>query len=459
MTKYDLVITNGTIVTARDIFQADLAITGSKITAIGNNLSSSGERSIDAAGMYLLPGGIDVHTHLDMPTGGIVTSDDFYSGTVAAAFGGTTTIIDFANQRKGESLTRTAEAWQERARGKAVIDYSFHITVADFNDRVEAEIPLMISKGYTSFKLFTTYEGLRVSDEVFLKMLALTREHGGLVCTHAENYYMIDYLAKGFLKEGKREPIFHALSRPPVAEAEATSRVIKLAQVVGAPIYIVHLSCREALAEVNRAREQGLPVMAETCPQYLLLSQELYEHPEGAKYVMSPPLRQSENQPVLWEALNRGSLQVVATDHCPFNYRGQKDVADSFDKIPNGNPGIETRMSLLYGFGVNQGNLGLSKVAAITATNPAKIFGLYPQKGTLAVGSDADIVIYDPNQERTLSIGMLHENVDYTPYEGMKVKGYPLMTLSRGEVIVDKGQFQGCAGRGHFIPRKGPEII
>lgn len=459
MKRFDLVIKAGTIITDAQVFQADLAIEGEKITAIGPDLSQYGAKVIDAEGKYLLPGGIDVHTHLDMPYGDITTSDDFFTGTVAAACGGTTTIIDFANQTPGQSLEETVKNWHRKADGRSVIDYSFHITICDMNEQILKEMPVMISRGYTSFKLFTTYDGLMVSDGVLIKALKQARDYGGLVCIHAENYYMIDYLVKEFLQEGKTEPRYHALSRPPLAEQEAVSRVIKLAQLVEAPLYVVHLSSKEGLAEITRAREAGLPVMAETCPQYLLLSDQCYEEPDfqGAKYVMSPPLRSQEHLAELWKGLNNGMIQVVATDHCPFNFKGQKDLGrEAFNKIPNGGPGIEVRMNLLFGLGVGENLLNLNKYVEVTATNPAKIFGMYPQKGTLEVGSDADIVIFDPNLEKTIKVDLLHERVDYTPYEGIKVKGFSVATLSRGEVIVEDGRFVGKQGRGRFLKRNHP---
>ena len=462
MKKFDLVIKDGIIVTAADVFNGDIAIKGGKISAIGENLAQYGTEILNADGKYLFPGGIDVHTHLDMPLGATVTQDDFATGTIAAACGGTTTIIDFAIQGKGQTLAATAQIWREKAAGKAVVDYGFHIAITDMNEDILAEMPAMIAKGYPSFKLFMTYDGLRVNDDVLLKALLQTKAHGGLVCVHAENYYIIDYLVKEFAATGKAEPKYHALSRPPLAEGEATGRAVKLARLAEAPLYIVHLSCREALAEVARAREEGFPVMAETCPQYLLLSYDNYEEPgfEGAKYVMSPPLRPRDNQPVLWDGLISGKLQAVATDHCPFNFKGQKEMGRKFfGKIPNGAPGIESRMALLYSEGVGRGKITLQKFVEITATNPAKIFGLYPQKGDLAVGSDADIIIFDPELKVTIGRSVLHENVDYTPYEGFKVKGFPVATIARGKVIVERGQFLGRPGSGCFLERKSPVVL
>ncbi len=462
MEKYDLLVTGGTVVTAADTFQADVAIRDGKIALIGQQLDIPAKAALSAAGKYIIPGGVDVHTHLDMPFGGTVASDDFATGTIAAASGGTTTIVDFAVQAKGQTLAETAETWHKKADGQTVIDYGLHIAMTDVDDKILAEMPEIIAKGYPSFKLFMTYDGLRVNDDVLMKTMLQAKKHGGLVAVHAENYYIIDYLVKEFLAQGKGEPKYHALSRPALAEAEATARAVKLAKLVNAPLYVVHLTCREALEEVVRARDEGFPVMAETCPQYLLLSEENYEEPDfqGAKYVMSPPLRAKENQPVLWQALAQGKLQVVSTDHCPFFFKGQKDMGrEFFGKIPNGAPGIEARMALMHTYGVGNGKFGLQKFVQVTSTNPAKIFGLYPEKGTIAVGSDADLVIFDPVLERTVTKEILHENVDYTPYEGFKVKGYPVATIARGQVMVDNGRFVGQKGTGRFIKRKAPSFM
>ena len=462
MADFDLLIKGGTIVTAGDIFAGDIAVKDGKVVLIGQELDQSAISVIDAKGKYLLPGAIDVHTHLEMPFGGTVSSDDFTTGTIAAACGGTTTVVDFAIQGKGQTLAETAQTWHQKAANKAVIDYGFHIAVTDMTEDILSEMPQMIADGYPTYKLFMTYDGLRVNDDVLMKALILTKEHGGLVSVHAENYYIIDYLVKKYLAEGKGEPKYHALSRPPLAEGEATGRTVKLAKLVEAPLYIVHLSCQEALAEVAAAREEGFPIMAETCPQYLLLSYDNYEEEgfEGAKYVMSPPLRPKENQEPLWKALAKNQLQVTATDHCPFNFSGQKDMGrDFFGKIPNGVPGIELRLALLHHFGVNNGKFSLQKLVEITSTNPAKIFGMYPDKGTIAVGSDADIVIFDPTAQVTVSSDLLHENVDYTPYEGTKLTGYPAGTIAKGKVIVENGKFIGKIGDGKFLKRRSPQII
>ncbi|MDR3588093.1 MAG: dihydropyrimidinase [Negativicutes bacterium] len=461
MTTYDLLLKGGTIVTASDVYAGDIAVLDGKVALIGQALDVPAGQVIDATGKYLLPGGIDVHTHLDMPFGGTVTADNFFTGGAAAACGGTTTVVDFAIQGKGQTLAQTIDTWLAKA-ADCPIDYGLHVAVTDMNEAVLAEMPKTIAAGFPSFKLFMTYDGLRVTDDVLMKALLAAKQHGGLVSVHAENYYVIDYYTKEFEKTGKVEPKYHALSRPPLAEGEATARAIRMAKLVEAPLYIVHLSCEDALREVARARDEGLPVMAETCPQYLVLSYDNYEEPgfNGAKYVMSPPLRPRENQAPLWQGLKKGDLQVVATDHCSFNFKGQKELGrEFFGKIPNGAPGIETRLAVLYSSGVGQGRIDLQRFAAITATNPAKIFGLYPQKGTIAVGSDADIVVFDPQARRTISTDILHENVDYTAYEGFAATGYPVATVARGRLIAADGKFTGAAGSGKLIKRKKPQII
>jgi dihydropyrimidinase len=462
MSKYDLVIKRGTIVTASDVFKADVAVKDGIIEALGQDIKGDGADIIDAQDKYVFPGGIDVHTHLEMPFGGTLSSDDFETGTIAAACGGTTTIIDFAIQAKGQSLEEAAKTWHKKADGKSVIDYGFHIAITDMNESILNEMPKAIKNGYSSFKLFMTYDGLRVNDDVLLKALIMAKENGGLICVHAENYYIIDYLVKKFYKEGKIEPKYHAFSRPMMAEAEAVSRAIKIANFVDAPLYIVHLSCKDSLIEVSKVRDKGFSIMAETCPQYLLLSDEKYEEPDfmGAKYVMSPPLRPKENLKFLWDGLAQGKLQVVSTDHCPFFLKGQKDLGrEFFGKIPNGAPGLEARMALIYSYGVGMGKLSIQRFVEVTATNPAKIFGLYPSKGSIAVGSDADIVIFDPNIKKVITKSKLHENVDYTPYEGFEVTGYPVTTILRGNIIVENGNFIGEKGFGSFLKRQAPILV
>jgi dihydropyrimidinase len=454
-------VKNGTVVTASDRYQADIYIDKGVVTLIGQGLNLPADEVIDASGMLVMPGGIDVHTHLDMPFGGTTSADDFETGTMAAAHGGTTTLVDFAIQNFGEGLYPAFEGWMKRAEGKATIDYAFHMIVRELTDQVSGEMDKMVKhEGLTSFKLFMAYPGVfMVDDATIFKALLKTRDNGGLICMHAENGGVIDTLVKEALRKGQTAPKYHALTRPTRAEGEATGRAIALAEMAGVPIYIVHLSCSDALEKIKQARDMGLPAYAETCPQYLFLSYDDYERPgfEGAGYVMSPPLREKWNQEALWKGLAKNDLQVVSTDHCPFcmNEPPQKQMGkDDFSKIPNGAPGIETRLMLVWDGGVRTGKIDMHRFVEIVSTNPAKMFGLWPRKGTIAVGSDGDLVLFDPEKETTLSAKGLHMKVDYNPYEGRKVKGGPAMVVSRGEVIVDHGQFKGKKGRGQFVKRQ-----
>jgi dihydropyrimidinase len=451
-------VRGGTVVTATDLYRGDVLIEDEKISAIGAALDAgNADRTVDAAGKYVIPGGIDVHTHLDMPFGGTTSADDFESGTVAAAHGGTTTVVDFAIQYRGQTLRHALDAWMTKADGKAAIDYGFHMIVTELTDPVEAEMDALVREGVTSFKLFMAYPGVFMLDDgAIFRALLRTRENGGTICMHAENGGVIDVLVKRALAEGTTEPKYHALTRPARAEAEATHRAIALAEMAGVPIYIVHLSAPEALEMVTQARDRGLPAYAETCPQYLFLSYENYEEPgfSGAKYVMSPPLRPKEGQDRLWRGLAFDDLQAVSTDHCPFCMKEQKELGkDDFSKIPNGAPGIETRMSLVFDGGVRTGKISLNRFVELTSTSPAKIFGLFPRKGTIAPGSDADLVVFDPNRKQTLSAKTLHMKVDYNPYEGREVTGVSETVLSRGKVVVENGKFTGKAGAGSFLKR------
>jgi dihydropyrimidinase len=453
-------IKNGHIVTAVDSYTADILIDGETIGMIGKDLSSvagSVDRSIDATGKLVIPGGVDPHTHMDLPFGGTSSSDDFETGTRAAAFGGTTTIIDFAVQYKGQALNEALDAWFAKAEGKTTTDYGFHLIVTDLPDDRLPELKAMIDQGVTSFKLFMAYPGVfLVDDGVIFKAMTAAGENGGLICMHAENGVVIDVLVKRALAEGKTAPKYHALTRPTKAEAEGVHRAIAIAEMANSPVYIVHLSCYDALKEVQAARDLGLPAFAETCPQYLLLDYSLYEKPdfEGAKYVMTPPLRDKENQELLWRGLRGDDLQVISTDHCPFCFKEQKELGrGDFSKIPNGGPGVENRMSLIYHHGVTQGRISLNRFVELTSTAAAKIFGLFPKKGTIAVGSDADIVIFDPNREQTIGAATHHMRVDYSAYEGWRVKGVTETVLSRGRVIVENNEFKGKAGAGRFIKR------
>ncbi len=452
-----LLIRGGTVVTAADLYRGDVLVVDEKIAAIGTSLEGAADRTLDASGKYVLPGGIDVHTHLDMPFGGTTSADDFESGTIAAAHGGTTSIVDFAIQYKGQTLRQAWEAWMKKAEGKAAIDYGFHMIITDLPESVETEMDAMVSEGITSFKLFMAYRGvLMLDDGSIFRALLRTAGNGGTICMHAENGDVIDVLIRRALAEGKTEPKYHALTRPAKAEAEATHRAIALAEMAGVPIYIVHLSAAEALEVVTAARDRGLPAYAETCPQYLFLSYANYEEPdfEGAKYVMSPPLRAKGNEEKLWRGLTGNDLQAVSTDHCPFCMKEQKELGrGDFSNIPNGAPGIETRMSLLFDGGVVGKRISLNRFVELTSTSPAKIFGLFPRKGTIAPGSDADIVIFDPKKKHTLSAKTHHMKVDYNPYEGREVTGAAETVLSRGRVIVENGEFVGKAGAGGFLKR------
>jgi dihydropyrimidinase len=449
-------IQNGTVVTPSQCGRSDVLIEDERVSVVAPSLSMSADLTIDATGRYVLPGGVDAHTHLDMPLGSTRSADDFESGTIAAACGGTTTIIDFATQSRGRTLRQGWDDWAEKAAGRAVIDYGFHMTIVDLNQAVESEMEELVREGIPSFKLFMAYpRTLMLDDGSIFRALVRTRDNGGTICVHAENGGVIDVLIERALARGHTAPKYHALTRPARAEGEATYRAIALAEIAGAPIYIVHVSAGEALNAVTEARSRGVPVLAETCPQYLLLSAEEYERPgfEGAKYVMSPPLRSKDAQDQLWRGLARGDLQVVSTDHCPFRMEQKALGKHDFSQIPNGAPGIETRLSLVYDGGVRAGRIPLSRFVEVTATWPAKIFGLFPKKGTIAPGSDADIVVFNPERRLTLSSKTHHMRVDYNPYEGREVVGVPETVLSRGRVIVEDGQFVGRAGWGSFLPR------
>jgi dihydropyrimidinase len=455
---FDTIITNGSVVTASDTYASDVAIGTGKIVAIGQSLPrENASRIIDAAGKYVLPGGIDVHTHLDMPFGGTTSSDDFETGTRAAAFGGTTTLIDFAIQYKGQTLRMAFDTWMQKASGKAVCDYAFHCIITELADAQLDEMNTLVREGITSFKLFMAYPGVFMLDDASIfRALRTTAKNGGLVCMHAENGSAIDVIVQQALAEGKKAPKYHALTRPTTAEAEATARAIALAEMAGAPVYIVHLSCNDALEKVREARDRGLPVYAETCPQYLYLSIENFDVPdfEGAKYVFTPPLREKWHQEKLWNGLKRDHLQVVSTDHCPFCFKEQKELGrNDFTKIPNGGPGVEHRMSLIYSGGTAAGRFSVNRFVELVSTTPAKLFGLYPRKGTIAVGSDADLVIFDPNRKHTISAQTHHMRVDYSMFEGIQVTGMPDIVLSRGRVVVESGKFLGRAGAGEFVKR------
>jgi dihydropyrimidinase len=450
-------VRNGRVVTAAESFEADLYVDGGKVALIGQGLSLPADTLVDASGCLVLPGGIDVHTHLDMPAGDLVSADDFETGTRAAAFGGTTTVVDFATPEPGQSLLAALDTWRAKAEGRASVDYGFHLALREVDEARLAEVlRLARDEGVTSFKLYLAYPGvLQVDDAGFFRALLAARECGALTLVHAENGGVIDVLVKRARARGETAPRHHALTRPPQVEAEATSRAIAMAALAGAPLYVVHLSCASALEHVAQARDRGLAVHAETCPQYLFLSVADYDRPgfEGARFVMSPPLREPADQEALWRGLAGGDLEVVSTDHCPFTLAEKARGKDDFSKIPNGAPGIETRMALLWDGGVRAGRIDPRRFVELTAAGPARLFGLWPRKGTIAVGSDADLVVWDPARETRLSVETLHMRVDHSPYEGRVVRGGPVVVMSRGDVLVDRGGWKGRPGRGQFLRR------
>ncbi len=450
-------IRHGTVVTPDGALRADVLVEGAHIARVADPIDVEVDRTIDAAGKYVLPGGIDVHTHFDMPYGDTVTSDDFESGTIAAACGGTTCVVDFAVQTPGRPLREALDTWLAKAEGKAAIDYGLHCIVCDAGPALEAEMDALVADGVPSFKVFTAYPGrLMLDDAAIFRTLRRSGENGGTVMVHAENGGAIEVLAAAALAAGRTAPVEHARTRPALAEGEAAHRAIALAELAGAPVYIVHVSTAEAAEEIARARERGVPAFGETCPQYLLLSDILYDQPdfEGAKYVCSPPLRDRRAQERLWRALAAGELQVVATDHCSFRMRDQKAAGrDDFTRIPGGIPGVETRMSLLFDAGVRHRRFGLERFVALTAEQPARLFGLWPRKGAIAPGADADIVVWDPGLETTLRAATLHMRVDYSPYEGRVVTGAPELVLARGRPVYEDGRFVGRAGAGSFVRR------
>ncbi|MEU1126091.1 dihydropyrimidinase [Streptomyces sp. NPDC005899] len=455
------VIHGGLVVTASDETHADVLIEGGRVAALaahGTDAAGSwsADRRIDATGKYVIPGGVDGHTHMEMPFGGTMSSDTFETGTRAAAWGGTTTIVDFAVQPKGGSLRQGLDTWHEKAEGTCAVDYGFHMIMSDVNDASLKEMDRLIEGGVTSFKLFTAYPGVFYSDDgQILRAMQRAGGNGGLVMMHAENGIAIDVLVEQALARGERDPRYHGEVRRALLEAEATHRVIRLSQVAGSPVYVVHVSAQEALAELTRARDEGLPVFGETCPQYLFLSTDNLAEPdfEGAKYVCSTPLRPREHQAALWRGLRTDDLQVVSTDHCPFCFKGQKDMGiGDFSKIPNGMPGVEHRMDLLHQ-AVVDGHISRRRWIDIACAAPARMFGLYPRKGTIMPGADADIVVYDPEAEQVLSAETHHMNVDYSAYEGKRITGRVETVLSRGVPVVEGGAYVGHAGHGVFVPR------
>jgi dihydropyrimidinase len=449
-------ITGGTIVNADATTEADVLIDGERIALVGQDLDFAVDETIDATGKWVIPGAIDVHTHMELPFGGTFAKDTFETGTRAAAFGGTTTIIDFAVQSKGKSLREGLDAWHAKAEGKATVDYGFHMIMSDVTDATLAEMDQLVDEGVTDFKLFTAYPGVFFSDDgAVFRAMQQTAKNGGLILMHAENGLAIDVVVAQNAEAGNTDPYYHGVSRSPVMEGEATNRVIRLAQVAGVPVYIVHLSAIHALDEVRRARDEGLPAYAETCPQYLFLTlDDLGNGFEGAKFVCSPPLRPADHAPELWKGLAKDDLQVVSTDHCPFDFDGQKDLGKGdFRKVPNGLPGVENRVDLLHSGGVATGKITPNRWVEVLSAAPARMFGL-PQKGAVAVGADADLVVYDPTRTHTISASTHHMDVDYSCYEGWEVTGGSDVVLSRGKVIVEGEAWKGAAGDGHFLKRQ-----
>jgi dihydropyrimidinase len=464
-TKFDLVIRGGTIATASDIFEADIGIRSGKIVALGA-LLAKGRDEIDALGRLVLPGGVDAHCHFDQPTSdGSVMADDFDSGPCSAAFGGTTTVIPFACQQKGQSLRAAVDDYHSRANGKSVIDYAFHLIVTDPTPLVLGqELPALIRDGYTSFKIYTTYDDLKLNDREIIEVLVLSKREGALTMVHAENSDVIAWLTEALERAGKTAPRHHADARPAIAEREATHRVISLAEIVDVAMLVVHVSGGEAMDQIAAARAKGLKVFAETCPQYILLTADDLDLDgfDGAKHICSPPPRDVASQQSVWRGLANGTFQVFSSDHAPFRFNsdtGKKLRGDSasFVHVPNGIPGVETRLPLLFSEGVVKGRISLNQFVALTATNPARLYGLYPRKGTIAIGADADLAIWNQTREVTITNDMLHHNVDYTPYEGRKVTGWPETILSRGEVVVQKGELKAKRGRGQFLECGPPD--
>ncbi|MFT3910186.1 MAG: dihydropyrimidinase [Ferruginibacter sp.] len=451
-----VLIKNARVVTATDDYVADIFIQGESISAIGKNLDVKADKEIDATGKLVMPGGIDPHVHLDMPFMGTFSSDSYETGTRAALYGGTTMVIDFILQKQGSSLHDALKDWRSRSDNNCVGDYSFHMAVTDFNDDTKKEIREFIEdEGITSFKTFMAYKGaLMIDDRQMVGLMEEVKKHGGLINVHATNGDMIDYLTQKHRSEGKLSPLYHYLSQPEVTEAEASERFVDMTNFTGCPGYIVHLTCEGALNAVRNATRRNQKIFVETCIQYLILDASLYERNfEGAKWVMSPPLREKKDQETLWAGINQGLVNVVATDHCPFMWEQKLMGKDDFSKIPNGHPAIENRMELLFSEGVSKGKITLNKYVEVACTNPAKIFGMFPRKGTIAVGSDADIVIIDPNEKHTLSVKSHHMNVDYSGYEGWELTGKVKTVLLRGLVAIDNNQCLLEKGYGKFIKR------
>jgi len=453
-----VLIKGGRIVTAADDYVADVYAEDETITLIGESLDVSADNVIDASGKYVLPGCVDPHTHLDMPFGGTVTIDDVESGQTAAAFGGTTTHVDFVIQPQGATFAEALAEWRGKAAGKQVIDMGYHMAVTDLaGGGTLEELAQLPDEGVTSYKLFMAYKGaLMVDDETLFRTMEVAAQTGALVMVHAENGDVIDVLVKQALEAGHTEPLYHALTRPPEAEGEATNRAIQLARLAGAPLYVVHVTCREAVEPIARARDKGWEVWGETCTQYFFNSLDDIAKPdfEGAKYVYSPPVRDKANWDVLWNAVRTDILSAISTDHCAFLWDGQKTMGkDDFSKIPNGAPGLENRLQMIHEFGARAGRITLNRMVELLATSPAKLFGLYPRKGTIAVGSDADLVVFDPEKRVTITAASHHSKSDYNLFEGMEVTGSPEVVLLRGHVLVENGELAARPGIGQYVAR------
>ena len=465
MAEYDLVIRNTTIATAADVVKGDIGIVGGRVVALGERLDK-GRKEIDATGLIAVPGGIDAHVHFDQDTAdGSVFCDDFESGSRAAAAGGTTTIIPFAYQSRGQSLRDAVNRYHKRAEGKSLIDYAFHVILSDPSEKIMGQdFPALVADGYTSFKVYMTYDDVKLTDREMLDALAAARREQAMLMIHAENSDCIVWLTERLELKGMTAAKFHATSRPFVVEREATHRAISLAELLDVPLLLVHVSSKEAMHEIQRAQARGLRVYGETCPQYLFLSEEDFEKPgdEGSKCVCSPPPRGTDNQEHIWTGLSANTFHVLSSDHAAFRYddvRGKKlpGADKSFRKIPNGVPGVETRLPLLFSEGVNKGRITLQQFVALTSANHAKLYGLYPQKGTIAVGSDADFAIWDADKDVTIRWKDLHDNVGYSPYEGRQIKGWPVTVVSRGRVVVEDGRLNAQRGSGQFLPCASPD--
>ena len=464
MSNFDLVIRNGTVATAADTFQADVGVKDGRIVALGENLDQNGNggaQVIDAAGKLVLPGGVEGHCHIEqISSSGVMTADDFYSGTVSAVFGGTTTVIPFAAQQKGDSLRQTVEAYHACAGPKAVIDYGFRLIISDPSEQVIGqELPALIKDGYTSFKVYMTYDDLRLDDYQMLDVLSAARREGAMVMVHAENHDMIRWLSQKLLDGGHWQPQYHAVSHSRAGEGEAAHRAIAMSRLMDQPILVVHVSSEEAMDEIRLAQDKGLKIFAETCPQYLFLTAQDLQRDgmDGAMFCCSPPPRDANDQAAMWRGLANGTFSVFSSDHAPYRFddsgKLQAGPQPTFKQIANGVPGIELRLPLLFSEGVGKGRIDLNRFVALTATNVAKLYGLHPQKGTIAVGSDADIAIWDPDLEQTIEHAMLHDDVGYTPYTGIKLKGWPTTVLSRGKVVVSDNTLHAERGDGRFLPR------